>query len=681
MRLRKISVRNFRNLREIDICPRKTSVILGENNAGKSNLLHALRLLFDSQAERLRLDLSEEDINDAARLMGEKWFSITVEVGDLQKHVDVEACFKERIDLDGTETFITIEGRYEPDSEGIYGWRTFVMPPHGRFNEPLAMTPRMFRAVPLYFMDAIRDASRDARAAGRGLFAQLLEEIDYTDVQADVKGHLKDANVALNRGKDISALAGGLTREMTPHVPGGQTEVLIAVADEDVGHLTRSLHLHLRKTPSADYSDISRQGTGLQNLALMAMFRHKVASEKKGVPILAIEEPEAHLHPHAQRRLFKDLDAIDAPVLVSTHSPSIVKYADPSNLILLRTTQVDETKAFQLDPRKIDSADLRGLSQLMRGGRADMFFARAIIIAEGISELTALPAFAEVLGCDLDRDGISLVEASGNHYSFILRACQQDQFAIPSVITYDTDVLAENNELLKEAYKVGLIDQATRDSCAPNQADIWIKRKAVLDILNWFGAVQNFEEEACKAGYLNAALKAIDDLDPVNHSHSKALDAHLKKTGHTLNASSVAEFVHKRENLKVPIAREIAETALAVRQVPDCYSRAIRRAILEATGGIVVDKYFETRACSAGMLNIIIGTIKAEGAADQIQQFLGANRLQEDAHGVTEFMLTSDVGKQMRDKVRYAIADAVDSVGCKQYSDQIRNAQPLVVNP
>jgi putative ATP-dependent endonuclease of OLD family len=93
MRIRKISIRNFRNLRRVDISPRGITVILGENNTGKSNFLHALRLLFDPQAESLRLALSHEDINDNARMTGENHFSITVELGDLQKHISDLAPF------------------------------------------------------------------------------------------------------------------------------------------------------------------------------------------------------------------------------------------------------------------------------------------------------------------------------------------------------------------------------------------------------------------------------------------------------------------------------------------------------------------------------------------------------------------------------------------------------------
>jgi putative ATP-dependent endonuclease of OLD family len=122
MKIQKVHIKNFRNLKDICVYPAKTTVIVGENNAGKSNFLHALRLIFDPMAERLRLDISEADINDEARKLGEFFFIITVEIGDLQKHIDIEAVFRDRINkVKGTkETFITIEGKYEKDSEGIY---------------------------------------------------------------------------------------------------------------------------------------------------------------------------------------------------------------------------------------------------------------------------------------------------------------------------------------------------------------------------------------------------------------------------------------------------------------------------------------------------------------------------------------------------------------------------------
>lgn len=674
MKLRKISIENFRNLRKVDVFPRQMTVIVGENSAGKSNFIYALRLLFDTRAEKLRLDLSKDDINNAAYNDGENHFSITVEIGDLQKHIEVETCFKERIDKDGDETFVTIEGKYQLDEDGEYTWKTEVLPPRERFNDPIPMTRRMSGAIPLYFLDAVRDAARDTRATGGGLLAELLSDVDYRDVQNDVKTHLSNANTALNKSQDIIKLSSGLTKQFTPHTPGGQSEISVAIATEDTSRLINGFRLNIRKTPGSPQSEIYRHGTGLQNLILVAMFRHRVDSKMKGIPMLAIEEPEAHLHPHSQRCLFKDLSAIDAPIILTTHSPEIVKYADPLSLVLFRSTAPDETTAYQLDPNKVDDSNRKDLAKLIQGGRADLFFARAIIIVEGKSELIALPAFAEVLGCDLDRDGISIVSADGNSYAFILKSCQKNQFAIPTTVTYDTDVLKKESKLLKEAYDAGLIDKKTYCNHKSQIPDAGVKRKEILTGLGWIGAIDCFEEEVCKSGYLDVIIQAIKNADLENDSHTKALDSHLNKNDLKKDTDGITSFIAKRGSLKIPVARAVADAAKTVKCVPDCYARAIRKAVLESVGGIPVDDYFEIRACAAGFLEIILKTIESANAVDEMKQFMDNAECSVDAIGISKFLTDSEFGMSIRDQVKDSVADAVEVVGCQQYAELIRQS-------
>ena len=82
MKIRKIRIKNFRNLRDLEIYLAHTTVVVGENNTGKSNLLYALRLLLDPEAKRLESEISEDDINDVARSEGENSFSIAIEHDD-----------------------------------------------------------------------------------------------------------------------------------------------------------------------------------------------------------------------------------------------------------------------------------------------------------------------------------------------------------------------------------------------------------------------------------------------------------------------------------------------------------------------------------------------------------------------------------------------------------------------
>ena len=579
MRIRKIEIRNYRNFRSLEVYPAETTVFIGENNTGKSNLLHALRLLLDPDAKRLGYEISEEDINDFARREGEKSFSITVEIGGLQKHQELECIFRDWIDQDDKETYVTIEGKYEPDEEGVYNFEVKVLNPKGRHSSPFPLSDRMRRYVPLYYLGAVRDAEREMRATGRGTLAQLLSDITLEDVENDVIDNIRKANESLSRNQSINSLAGNIGDLLSPHIPGGQGDITIAVATEDPTQLIKGLRLNLKRRSDMRAYDMYRHGTGLQNLVLIAMFRQKISADEKVQPILAIEEPEAHLHPQALRCLFKDLEGIDRPVLLTTHSPAIVECSNPLGLIRLTATNQNQVTAHQLDRSRVNSEDLRFLTRMMRSGHAEAFFARAIIVVEGQSEEIVLPPFADYIGYSLDREGISVIPAHGNSFLYILRSCNNDNFSIPTVVTFDADALRESNDLLRDACKAGLIDEKTRDSGKNEKAEF---RQKILEKIGWIPVIPNLEEEVARIGYLPLILEVINDAEA-----AKSLENFLARENLRKDACGVSQFLHnkRRKGLKVQVAYAIADRVENVGKVPNCSVRAIEKAVKLAEGG------------------------------------------------------------------------------------------------
>ncbi|MGC1121294.1 MAG: AAA family ATPase [Candidatus Methanofastidiosia archaeon] len=580
MRIRKIKISNFRNLRNLEVYPAETTVLIGENNTGKSNLLHALRLLLDPDAKRLEYELSEEDINDFARQEGENSFSITLEIGDLQEHQELECIFKDCIAQDEEETYVTIEGKYEPDEEGIYNFKVKVLSPPGRYSDPLPFFDRMRRHIPLYYLDAVRDAEREMRATGRGALAQLLSGIELEDVEEDIITHIQNANKALSRNQDINDLARNIKGLLSPHIPGGEGDISITVATEDPTQLIKGLRLCLKRQSDVKAYDMYRHGTGLQNLVLIAMFRHRVFADERVQPILAIEEPESHLHPQALRCLFKDLEGIDRPVLLTTHSPAIVECCNPLGLVRLASADQSQVRAHQLDRSQIDGDYLNFLGRMMRSGRAEAFFARAIIVVEGPSDAVALSAFASQIGCSLDREGISVIQADGNSFLYIQRSCNSNNFSIPMVVTFDTDALEKGPGLLKEAFKAGLIDKKTFDSGKKEALEF---RQKILEGIGWIPVIRNLEEEIARIGYLPLILEAID-----NAGNTPSLVNFLTEKNLEKNANGVAEFINGTKpgkRLKVPIAYAVANGVEIVGKVPDCFTRAIEKAVELAESG------------------------------------------------------------------------------------------------
>ena len=682
MRLRRIEVENFRSLRYVNIKVNQNPlVILGENNVGKSNLLLALRLLLGKDAQRLRLDLSEEDINKTAREENELFFQITLEIGDLQKHSEVEACFKERINTDGEEHFIRIQGKYDRNTDGEYTWESLLLSPENRSNESMRLSRRMYEAVPLFFMEAIRDGEREIRATGTGMLSQLLQDVEYDDVEDDVLAGLQEANSALSSSDQIRSLSTDLTQQLGNLVPGGQGELRIAVADEDMSQLSSNLRLQIRKRPEELHAALSRQGTGMQNLILISMFRHLMQKKQeetwKKTPILCIEEPESHLHPHAQRRLYRDLCQINVPTFITTHSPALVKYADPSSLIILRSDAPNEVSAYQLSST-FQLENKKQLSQLMRLDGAEVFFSRVIIAVEGDSELIVLPAFAEELGCDLDRDGISILNVgSTNSFEPILRAFADSELSVKCVVIYDQDALRNDPSLVKQAQRLDLVTDDDYQSCRKESIDVFDKRVSLLNCtIGWFGAEECFEEIVAQSGYLNTMIQAIKDKDKVNCSDYEALKKYLSDKNLALDTNSLVQFIKdkKRNDLKVPMAHAVADVVQTTKNVPECFASAIRHATLLSLGGIIVDEYFEERACGAGFRAIFLKLLDNEGLTANFNSFADEKSQLSERQILQSFFSSTDEGRAIRDKARLAIADAVDYVGCSKFADSIRDA-------
>lgn len=199
-------------------------------------------------------------------------------------------------------------------------------------------------------------------------------------------------------------------------------------------------------------SERLQRGLGYNNLLFMAAELLLLQSHPDQVPFLLIEEPEAHLHPQHQTLFMEVLAARAAKpdaqkgehqqvqVLLTSHSPQLAAGAELETM-----TMIVGHRAFPLGAAhtRLEVEDYEFLRRFLDATKANLFFARALIVVEGDGEHLLLPAIAEKLGRPLSRYGVSLVNVGHRglfRYSRILQRSTGSAIPVPVALIPDRDI-------------------------------------------------------------------------------------------------------------------------------------------------------------------------------------------------------------------------------------------------
>ncbi len=180
------------------------------------------------------------------------------------------------------------------------------------------------------------------------------------------------------------------------------------------------------------------------------------ASEVEGV-VFAIEEPELFLAPQGHRYLYRLVHRLAErgnQVFFTTHSPGLLNVAALEEVNLVSRDELGVTAIERLRPIDVDDA-FRALCQF-DAERAELFFSRAAILVEGMTEKMALPFVFHALGHDADREQISIVECGGkSNLPLFVEIC--DRARIPYVVVHDSDLRPGREPLESEVRLNALI--------------------------------------------------------------------------------------------------------------------------------------------------------------------------------------------------------------------------------
>lgn len=433
MKLKELKIKNFRKIRDLNInFPTGLCVLVGENNVGKTAIVDALRLIFIQGRDSDSLRLSEDDFRGD---LGDYPIEVSCIFSELSE-VD-EIRFQECLVDVGEGIFnIQVNARVEFNEDtkraNVKFW--------GGETEGNYLPSNFYDYLAAVYLQPLRDPEKGLRPSMNSQVSRLISSLTKKEEHSSFVEIVKESNDKLrvldpvkNSKQEINDQISSITGEKL-----AQTADLI-ISDPSFRKIISNLQ------PEIDGLPFYLNGLGYNNIVFMAMTLGTLQqSPNFSFRSILVEEPEAHLHPQLQVLLLKHFATVSATadnqvqVIASSHSPTLVSQAPIDSIISIHEYE-GEVFAVPIHSLSIDPDLKKKLQRFLDVTRGELFFARKILMVEGIAEALLLPILAKKAGGCLKESSVTLLNVNGINFDAFLSLFGSHKLNIPVVVLTDGD--------------------------------------------------------------------------------------------------------------------------------------------------------------------------------------------------------------------------------------------------
>lgn len=480
MKLTKVIINNFRSFGESQIIElNNQTVLIGNNSSGKTTVLQALSKLFsDKQNDRI-IRKSDFHLPKGSR-PGENIRNLFIETifefDELYRTLyspSIPSFFEHfTVSQDGAKPFLRIrlESSWEDDGtiEGSIDTQIYyISSGEEEFKEEdKHRAPRKdLDKIRVLYVPASRTPEKELGNASGSMLSRLVNSINWTEDETnEITDKIDELNnTFLSENGALTQINQEIQKSWELyHEDNRFSQAELTINSSEMAAALRQIALKFSPTTTEEAFTVSDLGDGLRSIFYFSLvdsildIELEITKDREENPdnprfklippiltILAIEEPENHIAPHHIGKLvkrFKQLSNNDnSQVILTSHSPAIVKRIEPEELRYLRIESNDRVLQTIVSDIKLPQDTDESYKYIKGAIQAypELYFAKLVVLGEGDSEELLLPKFFDLLGNEIDSSQISIVPLGGRHVNYFWKLL--NSLKIPHITLLDFD--------------------------------------------------------------------------------------------------------------------------------------------------------------------------------------------------------------------------------------------------